>query len=143
MSEEDGIFCGTINGINDLVTFEADNFKDLKAAFEEAVDDYLVFCEECGKVPEKTYRGQFNVRISPKLHRDLAIESFKQNISLNQIVEQACNDYVKHLKCNCDLTNLIEEHYTSLIVKTIKSDFGWKASTRNSFNANFAYGGIQ
>lgn len=146
MSEEDGIFCGTIYGINDLVTFEADNFKDLKLAFEEAVDDYLIFCEECGKTPEKMYKGQFNIRISPELHRALAIESFKQNVSLNQIVEQACNEFINDKKCNCNLSKAMEEHllqqFKSSYNKSARNDFGWKQAPKN-LNFRFMHGGVQ
>ena len=94
MSIEDGTFFGTVHGLDDLITFEAENFSDLKKAFEEAIDDYLIFCEECGKEPEKLYKGQFNVRFSPKMHRDLAMEAAKQQKSLNQIMENACSNYL-------------------------------------------------
>lgn len=39
-SQEDDIFHGKINGINDLVTFEGDSVSKLKSAFKEAVEDY-------------------------------------------------------------------------------------------------------
>ena len=36
-SAEDESFYGKLEGIEDLITFEADNVKDLKSAFREAV----------------------------------------------------------------------------------------------------------
>jgi predicted HicB family RNase H-like nuclease len=42
--DEDEIFVGRIAGINDVVGFHADTVEDLKAAFHEAVDDYLATC---------------------------------------------------------------------------------------------------
>ena len=63
-SSEDEVFYGKIEHINDLITFESDNAHDLKKTFEEAVDDYISFCEEKGIQPEKPFKGSFNVRIS-------------------------------------------------------------------------------
>lgn len=93
ISVEDRVFFGTIHGINDVVTFEAANFDELEAAFKEAVDDYLELCERHGKEPEKAYKGQFNVRISSELHRTIAINATKLNMSLNQYVENALIDF--------------------------------------------------
>lgn len=86
---------GKIEGIDDLVTFEADELKNIKQEFQNAVDEYLQFCEEVGKTPEKEYKGTFNVRISPKLHRDVAMLANKNGESLNQTVEKAIQLYVK------------------------------------------------
>ena len=38
---------------------------------------------------EKQYKGSFNVRIKPELHREAAIVAKRNNISLNQLVERA------------------------------------------------------
>ena len=85
-SAEDKVFCGKIAMINDLVTFEADNVADLESEFKLAVDDYLITCQQVGKNPEKTFRGIFNVRISPKLHKSLYREALAEDISLNKLV---------------------------------------------------------
>ncbi|PKL77764.1 MAG: hypothetical protein CVV25_13705 [Ignavibacteriae bacterium HGW-Ignavibacteriae-4] len=39
-SQEDNIFHGKINGINDLITYEGDSIINLKSSFIEAVEDY-------------------------------------------------------------------------------------------------------
>lgn len=93
-SAEDGVLFGKIEGINDLVTFEEDNLQNVQKAFQEAVDDYLIFCEDIGQEPDKVYKGNFNVRISPELHRELALVAFKNDESLNQCVEKAIREYV-------------------------------------------------
>ena len=41
-SDEDGCFIGHIAGIRDVVGFHGESVAELRAAFEEAVDDYLV-----------------------------------------------------------------------------------------------------
>jgi predicted HicB family RNase H-like nuclease len=93
-SQEDDVLFGNIYGINDLVTFEGETITEIKNAFYEAVDDYLDMCSRIGKEPEKSYKGQFNVRISPQLHKDIAKRSVQSGISLNQYVEEALKEYV-------------------------------------------------
>ena len=98
LSVEDRCFFGKIQGINDLITFEGDSVDALEAAFREAVDDYLSFCEECHIEPDKAYKGQFNVRVSPELHKKIATEAIKNDISLNQMVEKAISSYIDYQK---------------------------------------------
>ncbi len=88
-SAEDEVFFGKLVGINDLVSFEGDTVKALKAAFHEAVDDYLLTCEELGKQPDKIFKGVFNVRIPSELHRKAAIVAATRNVTLNDLVKTA------------------------------------------------------
>lgn len=88
-SAEDNVLFGKIEGINALVTFEAENVSELQSAFEEAVDDYLIYCEDHGIKPEKEYKGTFNVRISPELHKQISVEAENEHISLNKYIENA------------------------------------------------------
>jgi predicted HicB family RNase H-like nuclease len=87
-SDEDEVFFGKIVGIRDLVTFEADSVVKLKKAFKDAVEDYIATCKELGKDPDKEYKGSFNVRLKPKIHRLAAIKSATLKMSLNQFVEK-------------------------------------------------------
>jgi predicted HicB family RNase H-like nuclease len=88
-SADDDVFFGKINGIRDVVTFEADSVQKLKKAFREAVDDYIETCEQLGKDPDKEFKGSFNIRIKPRVHRLAVIKSASMKISLNQFVERA------------------------------------------------------
>ncbi len=94
-SQEDNIFHGKINGINDLITFEGESVNTLRSSFREAVEDYIELCEITGKTPEKSYKGSFNVRITPDLHKELSRKSIELGISLNQLVEQAIEEKLK------------------------------------------------
>ena len=87
-SNTDETFFGKIVGIRDLVTFEADSVVKLKKAFKEAVEDYIATCIALGKDPDKEYKGSFNVRLKPKIHRLAAIKSATLKMSLNQFVEK-------------------------------------------------------
>ena len=52
-------------------------------------------CSEKGIEPQKVYKGTFNVRISPELHRSLAVYAASHNMTLNSTVEQAIMNYVQ------------------------------------------------
>jgi len=93
-SAADECFFGKILGTTDLVTFEGSSVGSLKKAFTEAIDDYLVLCEEAGKEPQKSYKGSFNIRIPPELHKAAAAIASREGISLNAFVERAISDEV-------------------------------------------------
>ena len=95
-SEADKVFFGKLEGIDDLVNYEGESVKELTDAFHEAVEDYLIFCEEHGCKPEKSYTGTFNVRIAPDTHRDIANLAAEAGISINAFVKRALNEAVKH-----------------------------------------------
>lgn len=86
---------GKIEGINDFVNFESDDPKTIEQEFHLAVDDYLEFCQSVGKEPDKEYKGTFNVRIQPDLHKKLATLASKNGESLNTTVEKAIQAYVE------------------------------------------------
>ncbi|MCD7745662.1 MAG: type II toxin-antitoxin system HicB family antitoxin [Lachnospiraceae bacterium] len=88
-SEEDGVFFGKVMGIRALISYEGQTAKDLVDDFHYAVDDYFELCKAEGQTPEKAYKGSFNVRISPELHRNIAIYAAAHEISLNSFVEKA------------------------------------------------------
>ena len=45
-SDDDQVFHGKIEFIRSLVSYEGTDVKGLRAAFEEAVDDYLQLCSD-------------------------------------------------------------------------------------------------
>ena len=103
---EDGVLRGIIEGINDYVDFQTTNIADVEKEFRIAVDDYLVFCEEVGKEPEKEYKGTFNVRIKPELHRRLALRALENGDSLNRAVEKAVSMYLSDHIVNNIVNNM-------------------------------------
>ena len=94
-SSEDKVFYGKLEMIEDLVTFEADSASDIEVNFHDAVDEYLETCISLGREPQKAYKGIFNVRIDPKLHKKAYQKSIKNGISLNAFVKQAIEKEVE------------------------------------------------
>lgn len=95
-SNEDKCFFGKLEMIDDLVTFEADTVEGLEKNFQDSVDDYLSTCKQLGIEAQKTYKGIFNIRISPKLHKMAYQRALKNNISLNALVGKSLEEYIGH-----------------------------------------------
>jgi predicted HicB family RNase H-like nuclease len=94
-SEKDDCFFGKIEGIDDLITFEGQDVKELKRAFRGATKDYIELCKSTGKPLRKSYKGSFNVRITPELHKKAAQKSLMLGISLNKLVQKAIEKEVE------------------------------------------------
>lgn len=54
--DETHVFRGRVDGIRDIVTFEADRAEDVEREFRISVDEYLTFCAEQGIAPEPAVR---------------------------------------------------------------------------------------
>ncbi|MFJ2456738.1 type II toxin-antitoxin system HicB family antitoxin [Pseudomonas protegens] len=93
-SEEDGLFVGHIAGIRDVVGFHGESVQELRAAFCEAVDDYLSACEKFGRAPQKPYSGKLSLRLEPELHATVAVKAELSHKSINQWVSDALNQAV-------------------------------------------------
>ena len=86
-SEEDGIFYGKVMGIRSLISYEGESAKELLDDFHGAIDDYLETCKAEGKQPEIAFKGSFNIRLSPDLHKKLFIYTTAHQISMNKYIE--------------------------------------------------------
>lgn len=93
-SEEDEVFFGKVLGIRSLISYKGENATELISDFHGAVDDYLAECEANGIEPEKAYKGSFNIRISPELHKQLAVCAISERMSLNSYIEKALEKVV-------------------------------------------------
>ena len=91
-SEEDNVFFGKIEGINGLVNFEGESVYELKKAFHEAVDDYLAYCKDEGIEPDKSYTGVLNIRITPAIHRQIAMLAKQSGLTLNGYIKEALKE---------------------------------------------------
>lgn len=90
--DEDGLFFGRIAGIRDGVGFNAETVDGLREAFREAVDDYVETCAKAGKQPQKPYSGRMMFRVSPEVHRKVALAAELSGKSLNQWAEEVLRE---------------------------------------------------
>lgn len=88
-SPEDELFFGKVQGIRALISYEGATASELVNDFHAAIDDYLSLCEAENKMPEKAYKGSFNVRIPPELHKKAAIYTMEHEMTLNSFIEKS------------------------------------------------------
>lgn len=97
-SDEDKCFFGKIEHIRDLVSYEGHDVISLRKAFENSVTDYLETCKSRHKAPDKPFKGSFNIRTSPELHRLAYIYAQEKKMNLNQVVISALEKYLPKLR---------------------------------------------
>ncbi len=51
--KDDNLYFGQLSGISDLVVFHGETAADIETQFHAAVDEYLEFCHEIGKTPNR------------------------------------------------------------------------------------------
>lgn len=93
-SADDDCFVGRVFGIADVLCFDGSSTEELRSSFHTCIDEYLALCKEFGKSPDKEFKGTFNVRIPPELHRSASIYAAENNMSLNQVVSQSIESYL-------------------------------------------------
>lgn len=86
--EDANVFHGEVINTRDVITFQGTTVAALKKAFRESVEDYLAFSKERGEEPDKSFSGNFILRIRPDLHRQLYTQAKQSGKSLNAFIEE-------------------------------------------------------
>ena len=93
INEHEGFLYGRVLGIQEKLTYRAERADELVRRFRAEIDAYLDRCARENDTPEIPYKGSFNVRISPALHRRLAIHAIAAGTSLNRLIEHILSSY--------------------------------------------------
>ena len=93
-SVRDGNLKGHVLFIDELITYSAATIPALQEAFTATVDGYLADCAYSGKLPQRPFKGQFNVRIAPQLHQTAVLRAESEGTSLNSVVVRALTAYL-------------------------------------------------
>lgn len=91
---ENGSLIIQILHIDDTVVDECKSAEDAQSLFEDMVEDYLETCAAMGKEPNKPFKGSFNVRTSPAVHKKVAMLATSEGVSLNAWVIAAIEDKI-------------------------------------------------
>ena len=97
-SDDDQVFHGKLEFIRALITYEGTNVQSLQKSFREAVNDYLELCKQEDIVPEKPFKGTFNVRTGTDLHRRATLYAKDHGVQLNKVVTDALEHYLNALR---------------------------------------------
>jgi predicted HicB family RNase H-like nuclease len=84
-----GIFHGEVINIPDVITFQGTTVDELRQAFADSVEDYLVFCAERGEEPCQPFSGRFTLRLSPEEHRQVVLAAIKSGKDLEAWAAEA------------------------------------------------------
>lgn len=87
--EEAKIFHGEVAGLRDVITFQGTSVEELEQAFKDSIDEYLEFCQELNRAPEKPFSGKLALRLPPEVHERAAREAKYDGLSLNAWVNKA------------------------------------------------------
>jgi predicted HicB family RNase H-like nuclease len=83
------IFHGEVIGLKDVITFQGKSVFELERELKNSVEDYLEFCRQKGRDPEKVFSGNLNLRMDRELHKKVNILSEKKKKSINEIINEA------------------------------------------------------
>jgi predicted HicB family RNase H-like nuclease len=89
-SAEDGCYVGTAAEMPSL-SWSADNQVDAFVGIRTLVADILDDMITSGETPpaaiaDRSHSGKFMVRVTPEVHRKLAIDAAEQNVSINRLI---------------------------------------------------------
>lgn len=93
-SKEDNLLYGKVIGIMGLISYEGKTGNELEEDFRDAIDTYIADCKRDRVSPEKSFKGSFNVRISPELHRTAALLAMEEKMSLNNFVAESIRERI-------------------------------------------------
>lgn len=95
---EDGQLVLQVLHIDDVVTTTIDSASQAESAFADLVEDYIATCVELGKDPCKSFKGSFNVRVTPQLHRAVAMAASAMDETMNAWIAKALEARVERQK---------------------------------------------
>jgi predicted HicB family RNase H-like nuclease len=84
--EDAQVFFGRVVNARDTITFESSDAARLIDEFKASVDEYLAFCRDAGRKPERPYSGKFSLRLPPELHKRLVSHAAMEGKSLNEYI---------------------------------------------------------
>lgn len=120
-SADDDLLVGRILDIDALILFSAETPKEVRHAFQEAVDEYVEDCKRRNVEPEKPCKGTFNVRVGSELHRQAAFAARQAHESLNAFVTRAMWMELGRQRSVISSVNAIRWHVT----KNVAIDQDW------------------
>ena len=92
--EDAKLFHGEVVNTRDVITFQGISVDELEKALKDSVDDYLEFCKQRDEEPERPYSGNFRLRVTPALHRALAMRAKSAGQSLNSCIVNLLKELV-------------------------------------------------
>jgi predicted HicB family RNase H-like nuclease len=89
------IFHGEVINTRDVITFQGRSVDELRQALADSIEDYLEWCAERGKEPDRPFSGRLILRMPPDLHRAAALAARREGKSLNKWIADTLADSLR------------------------------------------------
>ena len=110
---EDGTLFIKILHISDLVIGECDSAAAVQATAEALIEEYIETCKELGREPQVPFKGSFNVRMTPEVHRRVAMAAAGDGMTLNAYVNAAVVEKMECSRIEERLERTISKRYVA------------------------------
>jgi predicted HicB family RNase H-like nuclease len=91
VDHEENVLVGKVINISDTISFVGKTPRGLFDEFKKSVDEYIKFCKEQNRSPQKPYSGKILFRTDPTIHQVLSNLASYRHESLNNLI----NDLLK------------------------------------------------
>jgi predicted HicB family RNase H-like nuclease len=92
---DEGMIFIRILHINDTVSAICNEASEVLSTVRDLVDDYIQTCVELGEKPNRPFKGSFNVRVGPALHRSAAMAAASRQLTMNAWVADAVREKIE------------------------------------------------
>lgn len=92
IDEKSKMICGEVIGIQDVISFQGKTVEDAIQDFHDCIDEYLEYCEEIGKKPDKSFSGRLPYRTAPDTHRKIFEAASLAGKSINSWMDEVLSD---------------------------------------------------
>lgn len=83
---EDGRVVIQLRHIDGFISTAVEAASKVEQTFRELMDEYFADCTAKGRAPKKPFKGSFNVRAGPEMHRQISMAAAEDGVSLTQWV---------------------------------------------------------
>ena len=90
-------FHGRVVNTRSVISFYGSSVEELREEMAASVETYLEVCEEKGTDPDRPYSGKFMVRVTPELHRDVALAAASEGKSMNEWLSKWLSETIEEM----------------------------------------------
>lgn len=99
INEKSKMIFGEVVGIQDVLDFQGKTVDDAIQDFQDCIDDYLEYCEEIGKNPDKPFSGRLPYRTQSETHRKIFQAATLKGKSINKWMDEVLSSAADEVLC--------------------------------------------
>jgi len=94
-SADDECFVGQVIGIRHAIIFDGTSVDEIRANFEEMIDDYPAMCADLDQEPNEPV-SEIMIPLSPELYAKASRKAEYDGVPVEKIMETALRKFVQH-----------------------------------------------